>query len=61
LRDALNELKIPKIEVHLSNLAAREDFRKVTLTASVCNGYLSGFKENSYLAGVYLIKKILKK
>lgn len=59
IRDALAECKITKVEVHLSNLSARENFRQVLLTASVCDGYLSGFKENGYLAAVYLIKEIL--
>lgn len=56
IKDALAELDIPKIEVHLSNLAAREDYRQVLLTASVCDGYISGFKEKSYYAAVYLLK-----
>lgn len=59
IRDALAELTIPKIEVHLSNLSAREKFRQTMLTASVCDGYISGFKEKSYLAAAYLLEKIL--
>ncbi len=55
IKDALAELDIPKIEVHLSNLAAREDYRQTLLTASVCDGYISGFKEKSYYAAVYLL------
>jgi 3-dehydroquinate dehydratase-2 len=58
IRDALTECKLPKVEVHLSNLSTREEYRQVYITASGCNGYLSGFKENGYLAAVYLIKKI---
>ena len=58
IRDALDILKIPKIEVHLSNLAAREEFRHTMITASVCNGYLSGFKEKGYLGAIYLLKTI---
>lgn len=58
LRDALEICKIPKIEVHLSNLADREEFRKNSITASKTNGYISGFKELGYLAAVYLLKKI---
>jgi 3-dehydroquinate dehydratase II len=61
IRDALEALSIPKIEVHLSNLASREDFRHNSITASVCNGYISGFKEYSYLAAIYIIKKLLMK
>jgi 3-dehydroquinate dehydratase-2 len=59
LRDALEVIEIPKIEVHLSNLAARESFRNIMLTASVCDGYISGFKEDSYIAAVFLLKRIL--
>ncbi len=59
IKDALSDLNIPKIEVHLSNLAAREDYRQNLLTASVCNGYISGFKEKSYYAAVFLLKSII--
>jgi len=59
IKDALEECKIPKIEVHLSHLANREEFRQTLITAKSCNGYISGFKENSYCAAVYLIKKIV--
>lgn len=58
IRDALELLHIPKIEVHLSHLANRENFRQKLLTASTCNGYISGFKHFGYLSAVYLIKKI---
>lgn len=58
IRDALEIIKIPKIEIHLSNVSAREDFRKVLITTASTNGYISGFKENGYLAGIYLLKKI---
>lgn len=60
IRDALADSKMPKVEVHLSNLSSRENFRQVLLTASACTGYISGFKENSYTAAVYLIHKITK-
>ncbi|KUG25690.1 3-dehydroquinate dehydratase ii [hydrocarbon metagenome] len=60
IRDALSICKIPKVEVHISNLARREDFRQRLLTASVCDGYISGFKIKSYIAAVYLISKLTK-
>ncbi|HKJ82131.1 MAG TPA: type II 3-dehydroquinate dehydratase [Ignavibacteriaceae bacterium] len=60
IRDALADCKIPKVEVHLSHLASREEFRQNLVTATACDGYISGFKENSYLAGAYLMMKLLK-
>ncbi len=58
LRDAIEIAKLPVIEVHLSNLSAREGFRQNLITASVCEGYISGFKHNSYLAAVYILHKM---
>lgn len=60
LRDALETLKIPKIEVHLSNLASREDFRKNMITTSKVTGYISGLKEISYSAAVYSLTKMIE-
>ncbi|MBU1098817.1 MAG: type II 3-dehydroquinate dehydratase [Bacteroidetes bacterium] len=61
IRDALELCTLPKIEVHLSNLASREDFRHTMITAAKCDGYISGFKENGYFAAIYLIEKIISK
>lgn len=61
IRDALTECKIPKIEVHLSNLSDREEFRNRMITAPACNGYISGFKEKGYHAAVYLLMNHLNK
>ncbi len=58
IKDALEIIKIPKIEVHLSNLSGREEYRQQLITTSSSNGYISGFKELGYLAAVYLLKKI---
>lgn len=60
IMDALEICKIPKIEVHLSHLAGREEYRQNLLTAKNTNGYISGFKENSYLAAAYLLTKLIK-
>jgi 3-dehydroquinate dehydratase-2 len=57
IRDALEICNIPKIEVHLSNIANREDFRSRSITASKTDGYVSGFKKYSYFAAVYLLLK----
>lgn len=59
--DALEICNIPKIEVHLSHLANRDDYRQVLLTAKNTNGYISGFKENSYLAAAFLLTKLIVK
>ncbi|UCH64983.1 MAG: 3-dehydroquinate dehydratase [Ignavibacterium sp.] len=56
IRDALADSGIPKIEVHLSHLAKREEFRQNLITATGCDGYISGFKENGYFAAVYLLE-----
>ena len=61
IRDALADSNLPKVEVHLSNLSSRENFRQILLTASACEGYISGFKENSYSAAIYLLNKITNK
>ena len=53
IRDALSMLTLPKIEVHLSNIHARENFRKKTLTGEVSDGIISGFGATSYVLGVY--------
>jgi len=46
--DALKILKLPKIEVHFSNINARENIRKEMLTAGVCDGVIVGLGINSY-------------
>ncbi|PKL82845.1 MAG: 3-dehydroquinate dehydratase [Ignavibacteriae bacterium HGW-Ignavibacteriae-3] len=61
LRDALEILKIPKIEVHLSNLASREEFRKSMITTSKVTGYISGFKEIGYFSAVYTLTHLVSK
>lgn len=48
IRDAITAVKIPTIEVHLSNLYSREDFRHKSFTAPVCLGQISGLGAKSY-------------
>jgi 3-dehydroquinate dehydratase-2 len=59
MRDALEILQAPKIEVHLSNIHSREEFRHQSLTGSVCNGIIMGLKENGYPLAVQAILQLL--
>jgi len=53
IADAISAIRIPVIEVHLSNIAAREEFRSRSVIASVCAGSITGFGANSYLLALH--------
>ncbi len=52
LRDAISAIQIPVVEVHLSNVYAREEFRHKSLISAVCKGKVSGFGWKSYVLGL---------
>ena len=60
IHDALKILKIPIIELHISNVYNREDFRHKSLISKVANGIICGFGANGYLMSLQAIIKILK-
>jgi 3-dehydroquinate dehydratase-2 len=52
LRDAVSSIGLPVVEIHLSNVAARESFRRESVIAPACAGQISGFGVNSYVLGL---------
>ena len=61
LRDAIAAISLPVVEVHLSNIYAREEFRKHSLIAPVCLGTIAGFGWYSYALALYALAEQLAK
>jgi len=60
LRDAISAIEIPVVEVHLSNVYAREEFRHVSMISAVCKGKITGFGWRSYSLGLRALIDILQ-
>lgn len=61
LRDAIEAVRIPTVETHMSNVYAREQFRRESVISPVCAGSIAGFGKTSYYLGLCALLKILEK
>ncbi len=59
IRDAISAVQIPTVEVHISNIYSREEFRKKSLIAPVCAGQIAGFGPFSYHLAMIAITQIM--
>ena len=57
--DSLRAINKPKIEVHLSNIYTREEYRKKSITSEGVNGLICGFGGNSYILGIEALSKLI--
>jgi 3-dehydroquinate dehydratase-2 len=60
LRDALAALTIPVVEVHLTNIHARDEWRRKSVTAEVARGIISGFAWRSYTLGLEALRHLVE-
>jgi len=55
IRDAIESINIPTIEIHISNIKKRENFRKKSVLSDVCQDHIIGLGKNSYLEGLKIL------
>lgn len=60
IRDAIADSRLPTVEVHLSNVHAREEFRRHSVIAPVCTGVIAGFGPRSYTLALSAVKDLLE-
>ena len=61
IRDALAGADVPKVEVHLTNIYAREEFRRTSVVAPAVHGVIAGFGTESYLLALRAVAAMLDK
>ncbi len=59
IRDAISAVKIPTIEIHMTNIHSREEFRHTSLLSGVCKAIVAGFGEDSYILALEGLIKML--
>ena len=59
IRDAISAVETPTVEVHLSDLRKREEFRQISVISSVCVDQVSGLGKDSYLKGLNIMLKLI--